>query len=74
MTLRFALAIGGIAVLYAAPVLTIFPERSAELFAWDIQPPVTAAFIGAFSASALPLLFLVAVHEGRRRAAGVAAR
>jgi hypothetical protein len=49
----------GTAVSYAALVLTLFPGSSARLFAWDIQPPVTAAFMGAFYASAIPLLFLM---------------
>lgn len=58
--LRAALAVAGVAVLYAALVLLIAPDDSARLFAWDIQPPVTAAFMGAFYMTAIPMLFLFA--------------
>jgi hypothetical protein len=58
--LRAALAFAGVAVGYASFVLFVFPDRSEDLFAWDIQPPVTAAFFGAFYATAIPLLFLLA--------------
>lgn len=61
--LRVTLFAAGVAVSYAAVVLYIFPERSAHLFAWDIQPPVTAAFMGANYALALPLVFLLARRE-----------
>jgi hypothetical protein len=37
----------------------VFPDRSEDLFTWDIQLPVTAAFLGAMSATGTPLLFLV---------------
>jgi hypothetical protein len=57
--LRAALFLAGVAVSYAAAVLLLFPTRSEKLFAWDIQPPVTAAFMGAFYLTAIPLLFIV---------------
>jgi cytochrome bd-type quinol oxidase subunit 1 len=49
----------GLAVTYAAFVLFVFPDRSEDLFTWDIQLPVTAAFLGAMYATGTPLLFLV---------------
>ena len=58
--LRGALLLAGLAVGYASFVLSVFPDRSADLFAWDIRPPVTAAFMGAMYVTAIPLLFLLA--------------
>jgi hypothetical protein len=60
--LRAALLVAGVAVLYSALVLLAFPDRSAQLFAWNIQPPVTAAFMGALYSTGVPLMFLL----GRR--------
>ncbi len=54
------MAAAGLAVTYAAFVLSLFPDRSDDLFSWDIQPPLTAAFLGAMYATGSPLLFLVA--------------
>jgi hypothetical protein len=59
-SLRAALVFAGVAVLYAGLVLLIAPADSARLFAWDIQPPVTAAFMGAFYMTAIPMLFVFA--------------
>lgn len=60
----------GLAVTYAGFVLFFFPARSADLFTWNIQPPVTAAFLGAMYASGTPLLLLIA----RRRTTWLQAR
>ncbi len=34
-------------LVLAWTILYLFPERSAERFAWEIQPPMMAAFMGA---------------------------
>lgn len=60
--LRVSMVAAGLAVTYAGFVLFVFPDRSADLFTWDIQPPVTAAYLGAMYATGTPLLFFV----GRR--------
>ena len=57
--LRVALIGAGVAVAYAALLLLVFPGDTADLFAWDIQPAVTAAFMGACYAVAVPALFLL---------------
>ncbi|HEX7277975.1 MAG TPA: hypothetical protein VF244_11420 [Acidimicrobiales bacterium] len=58
--LRVSMVAAGLAVTYAAFVLYLLPDRSEDLFAWDIQPPLTAAFLGAMYTTGSPLLFLVA--------------
>jgi hypothetical protein len=50
----------GLAVTYAGFVLFVFPDRAEDLFTWNIQPPITAAFLGAMYVSGTPLLLLVA--------------
>lgn len=58
--LRVSMFAAGLAVTYAGFVLWVFPARSKDLFTWDIQPPITAAYLGAMYATGTPLLFLVA--------------
>ena len=47
-------------VLTALAVVALFllPARTAELFAWTIQPPLTAAFLGAGYAAGCTLVLL----------------
>lgn len=44
---KFVAALLGIVVFFAFIVLYFFPTRTKELFAWPIQPPMTAMFMGA---------------------------
>lgn len=44
-------------VTYAAVVLYLFPDRAGQLFAWKIQPPMNAAFMGAAYANGVAFLF-----------------
>jgi hypothetical protein len=43
---RLTLFIAGLAFV-VGPLLLLFPARTDTLFAWTIQPPLTAAFLGA---------------------------
>lgn len=52
-----------IVVVYAAVVLYLVPDRAAQLFAWKIQPPMNAAFMGAAYANGV--VFLLAAITGR---------
>jgi hypothetical protein len=52
-----------IVVVYAAVVLYLFPDRAGQLFAWNIQPPINAAFMGAAYANGV--VFLLAAITGR---------
>ena len=45
--MRVLLVIAGVLVLLAGFQLFVFTERTATHFAWTIQPPLTAAFLGA---------------------------
>jgi hypothetical protein len=45
--MRALLWIAGVLVLLAGVQLFVFTERTATHFAWTIQPPLTAAFLGA---------------------------
>jgi hypothetical protein len=49
-------------------VLFVFSDRTDHLFAWTIEPPVTAAFLGAAYLSASVMAFL-SVRSDRWRAA-----
>jgi hypothetical protein len=60
---RFVAALLGVVVLYAAVVLTLFPAQAPLLFAWNIQPPMNAAFMGAAYANGV--VFFAAVLGGR---------
>jgi len=44
---KFVAALLGLVVFFAFIVLYFFPTRTKQLFAWPIQPPMTAMFIGA---------------------------
>ncbi len=62
----FTRAVAGllaVVVVYAAVVLYLFPDRAAQLFAWKIQPPMNAAFMGAAYANGV--VFLLAAITGR---------
>lgn len=45
--MRVLLVVAGVLVLLAGVQLFVFTERTATHFAWTIQPPLTAAFLGA---------------------------
>lgn len=45
--MRRLLVAAGVLVALAGIQLFVFSERTAELFAWTIDPPLTAAFLGA---------------------------
>lgn len=45
--MRRLLILAGVLVSLAGIQLFVFPERTAEYFAWTIDPPLTAAFLGA---------------------------
>lgn len=45
--MRALLWIAGVLVLLAGVQLVVFTERTATYFAWTIQPPLTAAFLGS---------------------------
>lgn len=53
--LRWLLLVSGMLVFLAGIQLFVFAERTDEYFAWTIQPPVSAAFLGAgyFAAMAM---------------------
>lgn len=52
--MRRLLILAGVLVTLAGIQLFVFSERTAEYFAWTIDPPLTAAFLGAsYFASAL---------------------
>lgn len=46
-SMRRLLVVAGVLVVLAGVQLFVFPERTAEYFAWTIDPPLTAAFLGA---------------------------
>lgn len=70
--LRAAFVGAGVASVYASAVLTFAPEHTAVLFAWNIQPPMTALFIGAFFAIGVGNQFLLARRGTSWRTARVA--
>lgn len=45
--MRRLLILAGVLVSLAGIQLFVFPERTAEYFAWTIDPPLTAVFLGA---------------------------
>lgn len=69
--MRLLLVAAGVLVFLAGVQLFVFTERTEELFAWTIDPPVTAAFLGAgyWAAVAVELL---AANEARWERARVA--
>jgi hypothetical protein len=61
---KFVAALLGAVVLFAFIVLYFFPSQTKELFAWPIQPPLTAMFIAASYANGV--VFFSAVLLGQR--------
>ena len=61
--MRAILAVGSGFVLIAGIQLYLFSERTDDGFAWTINPPLTAAFLGAFYLAAC----LIAVNSYRER-------
>jgi hypothetical protein len=71
--MRFVLWVGCVLVFFAGFQLFILSERTADYFAWTINPPLTAAFFGAFYWTALVLAFLSArKHDWASARIGVA--
>lgn len=66
--MRWILWIGGGFVLVAGIQLFVFADRTDELFAWTIEPPATAALLGAFYWAAAVLAFISAVQPTWARA------
>lgn len=60
--LRWLLFVSGLLVFLAGIQLFVFSERTDEYFAWTIQPPVGAAFLGAGYFAAMAMEW-VAVRE-----------
>jgi hypothetical protein len=60
--MRFLFFFAAALVAFAALPLFIFSERTEEFFAWTIQPPLTAAFLGA-GYWAVTLAALVAIRQ-----------
>ena len=57
----------GIFGVFAGLVLFVFPLRTAEWFAWTVNPPMTAVFLGAAYWSAAGLeVTLIRALQGRR--------
>lgn len=56
---RLTLFIAGLAFV-VGPLLFLLPDRTDTLFAWTIQPPLTAAFLGAGYSMALIVEILAA--------------
>ena len=62
--MRAVFVVGGALVFVAGAVLYALPTRTERFFAWTIDPPLTAAFLGALFWSAA----LVAASAARQRA------
>lgn len=45
--MRVLLLVAAVLVLLAGTQLFLFPERTADWFAWTVDPPMTAVFLGA---------------------------
>ena len=45
--MRVLLVVAAVLVFLAGLQLTVFPTRTAEWFAWTIDVPMTAVFLGA---------------------------
>jgi hypothetical protein len=58
--MRILLTIAGGLVLLAGLQLFVFPERTDEFFAWTIDIPLTAAFLGAGYGASVALEWLAA--------------
>jgi hypothetical protein len=68
--MRFIWAFAGLAVFAAFTLLFVFGEDTRALFAWTINPPAAAAFLGAGYGAIVvsSLLSLFAKHWGQIRA------
>lgn len=66
--MRALLYVGGGFVLAAGLQLWLFADRTDEIFAWTIDPEITAAFIGSFYWSAAVLALLSAREQTWARA------
>lgn len=56
--MRYLLAVAGILVLIIGTPLFVLPGNTSSLFAWTINPPLTAAFLGASYWASFVLEFL----------------
>jgi peptidoglycan/LPS O-acetylase OafA/YrhL len=61
---KFVAALLGLVVFFAFVVLYFFPTQTKQLFAWPIQPPLTAMFIGASYINGV--IFFSAVLLGKK--------
>lgn len=61
--MRFALGVGAFLVFLAGAQLFVLTERTDHWFAWTIAVPLTAAILGAFYLSAIPLAALSATRR-----------
>ena len=61
---KFVAVLLGLVVFFAFVVLYFFPTQTKQLFAWPIQPPMTAMFIGASYANGV--VFFSAVLLGKK--------
>src|SRR5688500_5990282 len=59
---RLLLLAGGL-VLLVGITLNLLPEQTARFFAWTIDPPLTAAFLGGGYWSSFALEYLAARHR-----------
>src|SRR5215470_13915300 len=66
VAMRVLLWIVVVLAALAGFVLFVFSDRTDRLFAWTIEPPLTAAFLGAAYLSASVMAFLC-VRTGRWR-------
>jgi hypothetical protein len=57
---RIMLYVSAVLVLAISFFLFLFPTRTDTLFAWTINPPLTAAFLGAGFLASAPLTYLSA--------------
>jgi hypothetical protein len=58
--MKWLLYIASVLVLLIGLTLFLFPERTDTLFSWTVNPPLTAAFLGAAYLAAFTLEFLSA--------------
>src|SRR5207247_10956920 len=58
--MRWLLYAASLLVFLAGPQLTLFSEQTDTYFAWKINPPITAAFLGAAYWAAVPVEVIAA--------------
>src|SRR5438552_4484959 len=61
--MRVALGVGAFLVFLAGVQLFVLTNRTEHWFAWTIAVPLTAAFLGAFYWTAIPLAALSATRR-----------